>query len=403
MTQTRQGRTEPSARPGGLRRRLTAAIAAIAVAGTGLVGAGFAATSASAAEQTGDSAINGFRNVAYFAQWGVYGRNFQVKDIDTSGEASKLTHINYAFGNIHHQNLTCFEANKAQQDGPNGSDGAGDAYADYGKSYSAAASVSGKADAWDQPLAGSFNQLKQLKAKHPQLRTLLSLGGWTWSKNFSRAAATDASREKLVSSCIDMFIKGDLPKIDGRGGPGAAAGVFDGFDLDWEWPGSNNGLAGNYVDEVNDKENFRLLIEEFRTQLDAYGAQTGKDYLLTAFLPANPADIEVGGWNDPGTSRTSTSGTSRATTSRGRGTAPGPATRATCTTTRSRRDRTPSATASSGRSRSTPTRASTRPSSGSGSPCTGAAGRASRTPRPGVARSARLPAPGNPATRTTTS
>src|SRR5690606_42033214 len=36
-----------------------------------------------------------------------------------------------------------------------------------------------------------------------------------------------------------------------------------------------------------------------REQLDAYGAQTGKHYLLSAFLPANPEDIAAGGWNDP--------------------------------------------------------------------------------------------------------
>ncbi|WP_402468337.1 glycosyl hydrolase family 18 protein [Isoptericola aurantiacus] len=286
-------------RPVRSRRRLLAALTSAAVVLAGAVG-GVAATSAAAATaSSGDSEINGFRNVGYFTQWGVYGRDFQVKDLVTSGAAENLTHINYSFGNIHHQDLECFVANKAQGTGPNGSDGAGDAWADYGMGYTAANSVAGVADTWDQPLAGSFNQLKQLKEEYPDLKVMLSIGGWTWSKNFSRAAATQASRENFVSSCIDLYLKGDLPVIDGRGGPGAAAGVFDGIDIDWEWPGSNNGLEGNGVDEENDAENFRLLLAEFRSQLDAYGAQTGQDYLLSAFLPANPADIAAGGWNDP--------------------------------------------------------------------------------------------------------
>lgn len=285
-------------------RRILAGVAAIAVAASAAV-AGIGLRDANAAEAeaataaASSSAINGFRSVGYFAQWGVYGRGYQVKQIDTSGVADELTHINYAFANIHHQNLECFEANKAQSPGPNGSDGAGDAWADYGMGYTAANSVSGAADTWDQPLAGSFNQLKQLKAKHPDLKVMMSIGGWTWSKNFSLAARTDASREKFVSSCVNMFIKGNLPVIDGRGGAGAAAGVFDGFDIDWEWPGSTNGAEGNHVDAVNDARNFKLLLAEFREQLDAYGATTGKHYELSAFLPANPADIEDGGWNDP--------------------------------------------------------------------------------------------------------
>ena len=245
------------------------------------------------------SGINGYRNVGYFAQWGVYARGYKVKAIDTSGAADDLTAINYSFGNIDNQSLKCFIANKAQGTGPNGSDGAGDAWADFGMGYSAADSVSGVADTWDQPLAGSFNQLKQLKAKHPGVKPVISLGGWTWSKNFSRAAATDASRKTLVSSCIDLYIKGNLPVIDGRGGTGAAANVFDGIDIDWEWPGSPNGLDGNYVDAANDAKNFTLLLKEFRTQLDAYGATNGKHYTLSAFLPANPVDIAAGGWNKP--------------------------------------------------------------------------------------------------------
>ncbi len=248
---------------------------------------------------TAPARINGFRSVGYFPQWGIYKRQFPMKALQDSGAAANLSHINYAFGNIHHETLTCFEANKAQGDGPDGSDGASDAWADYGMPYDAAGSIAGIADTPDQPLAGSFNQLRQLKAANPGLRAVISLGGWTWSKNFSRAAATDESRKALVASCIDLYIKGNLPMIDGRGGSGAAAGIFDGIDIDWEWPGSDNGLEGNGVDTENDAENLRLLLREFREQLDTYGATTGTSYTLSAFLPANPEDIEAGGWNDP--------------------------------------------------------------------------------------------------------
>ena len=73
--------------------------------------------------------------------------------------------------------------------------------------------------------------------------------------------------KKFVSSCIDIYIKGNLPKADGAGGPGAAAGVFDGIDLDWEYPASE-GNTGNVV-RPEDTRNFTLLVEEFRRQLDA--------------------------------------------------------------------------------------------------------------------------------------
>jgi chitinase len=223
------------------------------------------------------------RKVGYFAQWGIYARNFKVKNIDASGQAAKLTHINYAFGNVNDQGR-CFEANQA---------GVGDAWADYQTRFAAGDTVSGVADTYNQPLAGNFNQLKQLKAKYPNLKVNISLGGWTWSKFFS-TAALPANRAAFVSSCIDLFIKGNLPMIGGevQGGPGAGAGVFDGIDLDWEWP-STEGNAGNVI-RPEDKANFLGLIQEFRSQLNAYGSTVGKTFDLTAFLPADLAKIDAG-------------------------------------------------------------------------------------------------------------
>ncbi|MEV7414238.1 glycoside hydrolase family 18 protein [Streptomyces sp. NPDC089919] len=222
------------------------------------------------------------KRVGYFTQWGVYGRDFQVQDLETSGTAGKLTHLNYAFGNISAQG-TCVMGNIP---------GEADAWADYERPLDAANSVDGTADTWDQPLAGNFNQLRELKAEHPGLKVLLSLGGWSWSTHFSDAALTPASRKALVSSCIDLYIKGNLPQDGTRGGAGAAAGVFDGFDLDWEWPGSAGDTDTVYRPE--DKRNYTALVREFRTQLDAYGRAQHRKYQLSAFVPAAPAKIDAG-------------------------------------------------------------------------------------------------------------
>ncbi|MFG2824672.1 glycosyl hydrolase family 18 protein [Kitasatospora sp. NPDC048365] len=244
---------------------------------------------------TGDLAGPGkYTRVGYFVQWGIYGRQYFVKNLDTSGSAAKLDVINYAFENIDPVNLTCLagvtKGTTANPQDPDQGTGAGDADADYSRPFSAAQSVDGVADDGWAPLRGNLNQLKKLKAKYPNLKVVVSLGGWTYSKYFSDAAATDASRKKLVSSCIDIWIKGNLPLYNGAGGPGTAAGIFDGIDLDWEWPGSPDGHAGNHWNAA-DKDNLTKLLAEFRTQLDALG---GSHKLLTAFTPADPAKIAQG-------------------------------------------------------------------------------------------------------------
>ncbi|MBB6170337.1 chitinase [Nocardiopsis mwathae] len=234
------------------------------------------------AERNGGQPSDDERRVGYFTQWGIYDRGYLVKNIDTSDTAAKLTHINYAFANIN-RNGQCFQVNQAGQ---------GDAWADYGRSFRADESVDGVADRWDQDLRGNFNQLLKLKEKHPHLKVNLSIGGWTWSKYISDAALTPESRQRMASSCIDMFLRGNLPPFDGAGGPGAAYGVFDGIDLDWEWPGSE-GHEDNIV-RPEDKENFTALVREFRTQLDALEQETGRYYELTSFMPADPEKVEAG-------------------------------------------------------------------------------------------------------------
>lgn len=235
-----------------------------------------------------------YQKMAYFDQWSIYGNAYYPATIASSGAAAQLTTIIYDFENIDPTNLTCFETIKASdstnESDPNAGDGAGDAFADYQKSYSS--SVDGTADTFSQPIKGNFNQLRELKVKYPNLKIVLSLGGWTYSKYFSDVAASSASRQKFVSSCIDMFLKGNLPtgiSGDPSGGTAAAAGIFDGFDIDWEYPGVL-GHTGNHFSSA-DKANYTLLFQEFRSELDSYGASIGKHFTLTAAVPSGQDKI----------------------------------------------------------------------------------------------------------------
>ncbi|HLK01504.1 MAG TPA: glycoside hydrolase family 18 protein, partial [Streptosporangiaceae bacterium] len=248
--------------------------------------------------KTAAAAASKYRKVAYFDQWSIYGNAYYPSTLVGNGAAAKLSTIIYDFENIDPTNLTCFETIKASDasndSDPNAGDGAGDAFADYQKGYSGN-SVDGSSDVFSQPLAGNFNQLRELKVKFPNLKILLSIGGWTYSKYFSSAAASQASRQKFVSSCIDMFLQGNVPtgvQGDQHGGPASAAGIFDGFDIDWEYPASANGHTGN-ITSPNDTANYTALLQEFRTELNAFGQKTGRYYELTAALPSGQDKIRL--------------------------------------------------------------------------------------------------------------
>ncbi|NWF90521.1 MAG: hypothetical protein HXY50_13800 [Ignavibacteriaceae bacterium] len=212
--------------------------------------------------------------VGYFPQWKADDGKYYVKNIETSGAADKLTILNYAFaypwvdsaGNVSVRLM--------------------DSYSDYCQPYTANMSIDGEADDSLQHLKGHFNQLRKLKEMHPHIKILISIGGWVNSEYFSDAVLTEKSRESFVNSCIEVFIKGNLPADGIHGGEGSAADIFDGIDLNWEFPVS--GGAETTKHNQNDKINFSKLLALFREKLD----EIDSDLLLTAAIPGAYSLIE---------------------------------------------------------------------------------------------------------------
>lgn len=184
--------------------------------------------------------------IAYYTGWSTYGRNYQVADIP----AEKLTHINYAFANISQVQL---DACGSYVSG--GEVLLGDSYADIDKAFGSVTWEIGE-------LRGNFGELLKLKAKYPQLKTLISIGGWTWSNQFSDLAATAEGRFVFAQSAVKFM------KTYG----------FDGVDIDWEYPVS----GGNDIKHrPEDKENFTLLMEALRQELTKAQTNGSEPYLLT--------------------------------------------------------------------------------------------------------------------------
>jgi chitinase len=141
-------------------------------------------------------------------------------------DAEKLTHVNYAFAKVTEQHTVTFR----NEDAP-----------------------------------AHLAQLQALKARNPDLKLLVSVGGWR-AKNFSDAALTDSSRAVFADSAVEMVKRYGL----------------DGVDVDWEFPGQ---AVGGIRARPEDKRNFTLLLRTLRRHLDSLSAERGRvgddRYLLT--------------------------------------------------------------------------------------------------------------------------
>lgn len=171
--------------------------------------------------------------VGYFSHDGLYGSPPRyLRDLVANGGAGSLDQINYSRASI-----------------TGGRCSVADPKADLETIYTTQNSVDGSSDDPGSTFHGYFHQLKELKRRYPKLRILISLEGTAAS---FREDAKPENRHEFVRSCIDIFLRGQFA-------PGVIEpGIFDGIDVDWEFP------------LEPDSENFGALIEEFRSQMNAF-------------------------------------------------------------------------------------------------------------------------------------
>lgn len=151
-------------------------------------------------------------------------------------DVRQITHLNYSFGLVYN----------------NEKDETNDALKDASKLH----------QIWLSPkVQDDLLKIPQLRKQNPNLKVLLSVGGWG-ARGFSGAAATKESRAVFIQSAQEIIAKYGL----------------DGIDLDWEYP--VNGAWGLVESKPADRANFTALLKELRAAL-------GHKKLLTIAVGAN--------------------------------------------------------------------------------------------------------------------
>ena len=189
--------------------------------------------------------------LAYVACWA------ELEAAQVRGE--QLTHVNYAFACIKDGLVVNFMVAN---------------YARLAETDTALAALGYEA-ACAKEDAG-LGIARRLKAAHPHLKVLISIGGWA-AEGFSDAALSAESRERFADSALAFMHQHG----------------FDGLDLDWEYPAST--IAGIRA-RPEDRQNFTALLRLLRRKLDAATAAEGRPhearYLLSIATGVIPAHLD---------------------------------------------------------------------------------------------------------------
>ncbi|MGY6038441.1 glycosyl hydrolase family 18 protein [Aeromonas sp. AE23HZ002T15] len=202
------------------------------------------------------------RVIGYFTSWRT-GKNglpaYLVNDIPWD----KITHINYAFAAVDEQSHTIKVDDAATKMTWSGVPGA----------------------EMDPEFAyqGHFNLLSKYKKQYPDVKTLISVGGWADTRGFY--TATTKGDCSVNTAGINAFADSAVSFIRQYG--------FDGVDVDYEYPTSMKD-AGNPNDFPLSNQcraklfaNYEVLMKTLRTRLDNAGTEDGRKYMLTIASPAS--------------------------------------------------------------------------------------------------------------------
>ena len=240
------------------------------------------------------------RIVTYFEEWGVYGRDVNLSDVN--GQA--MTHLNYSFFDVKADgSVQLFDSYAAQEKRFSANDQVSRTFtnAEYqaldpaliaaynsdqytisesSDSVTVTSVPVGWNDAGPQD-AGNFEQLRRFKELNPSVNLGFALGGWTLSDEFSTAFATQDGRDRFAVDVVDIFQTYEF---------------FNTVDFDWEYPGGG-GASGN-ASSSDDGVNFALVLEQLRGQLDGLEEQAGGNYeisIATAGGEEKLANLNIAG------------------------------------------------------------------------------------------------------------
>lgn len=207
------------------------------------------------------------RIIGYFTSWRT-GQNGQPAYLANQIPWDKLTHINYAFAHVDGANRLSV-GNTADPANPA-----------TGLTWPG---VAGAEMDTTLPYKGHFNLLAKFKKQHPQVKTLVSVGGWAETAGFY-TMTTNADGSANAGG-INTFADSAVAFIRQYG--------FDGVDVDYEYPTSMKD-AGNPVDfavsnarRATLMKNYVVLMRTLRARLDAAGQADGRHYLLTIAAPSS--------------------------------------------------------------------------------------------------------------------